>query len=282
MVRGWWSTRAAGCVVALAVCVAALPAQTPGPSGGRATSGSAATPVKLPAWDVVSVHLAEPGKCTQGSGMRASTDGVSTSCVPLLFVIEAAYGIMEPSRILDAPDWVKRAGQYDIDAKVAGEDVAAYGKLSFDDRDRMLQSLLAERFHMKAHVERREMPVYDLVVAKGGPKLKVATMEEASDPKLDERLVRSGKVEAVGVQLTSLSGAFLKSEVGRTVVDKTGLTRKYDFTLEFVPAAKAATDETGGPSIFTALEEQLGLKLEPAKEPMDVLVIDSIEQPTAN
>jgi len=238
--------------------------------------------VKLPAWDVVSVHLAEPRKCTQGSGMRASTDGVSTFCVPLLFVIEAAYGIMEPSRIVGAPDWVKKSAQYDIDAKVAGEDVAAYGKLSFDDRDRMLQSLLAKRFHMNAHIEKREMPVYDLVVAKGGPKLKEATAEEANDPKLDERLVRGGKVEAVGVQLTSLSGAFLKSEVGRAVVDKTGLAGKYDFTLEFVPAAKAATDETGGPSIFTALEEQLGLKLEPAKAPMDVVVIDSIEQPAAN
>jgi uncharacterized protein (TIGR03435 family) len=65
-------------------------------------------------------------------------------------------------------------------------------------------------------------------------------------------------------------------------VDKTGLTGKYDFTLDYVPVAKAATDDSGGPSIFTALQEQLGLKLEPAKAPMDVLVIDSVERPTAN
>jgi uncharacterized protein (TIGR03435 family) len=81
--------------------------------------------------------------------------------------------------------------------------------------------------------------------------------------------------------LTSLPW-ILNSEVGRPVVDKTGLTGKYDFTLDYVPVAKAATDDSGGPSIFTALQEQLGLKLEPAKAPMDVLVIDAVERPAAN
>jgi len=129
-------------------------------------------------------------------------------------------------------------------------------------------------------MEKREMPVYDLVIAKGGSKLKEATADEGAK---GSRMMGGGggKIEAVGAQLTSLPW-MLNAEVGRPVVDKTGLTGKYDFKLEYVPAARAAADETGGPSIFTALQEQLGLKLEPAKEPMDVLVIDSIEQPAEN
>jgi uncharacterized protein (TIGR03435 family) len=74
----------------------------------------------------------------------------------------------------------------------------------------------------------------------------------------------------------------LSKEVGRPVVDKTGLTGKYDFTLEYSPSARAGFDESEKPSVFTALEEQLGLKLVPSKESIDVLVIDSVEQPTTN
>lgn len=71
-------------------------------------------------------------------------------------------------------------------------------------------------------------------------------------------------------------------ETGRPVLDRTGLAGKYDFTLEFEPTAKMGKEDSGRPSVFTALEEQLGLKLVPAKEPVDVLVIDSIEHPAAN
>ena len=169
---------------------------------------------------------------------------------------------------------------FDIDAKVAGEDVAAFRKLNREEHSRMLQPLLAERFHLKAHIEQREMPVYNLVVDKGGSKLKAATADDAS--KGGHMMTNgAGNIDAANALLTGLPG-ILYNEVGRPVVDKTGLTGKYDFTVDYVPAAKAATDESGGPSIFTALEEQLGLKLEPAKAQMDVLVIDSIEQPAAN
>jgi uncharacterized protein (TIGR03435 family) len=281
MVRGGWSIRiagmrAAGWVAALTICVAALLAQMPGTSGDAA----AAVPTKLPEWDVVSVKRAEPGKCPgpEGSGLMLPKDGVHIFCLSPQLVIELAYGIPEPSRILGVPVWEKSGG-WNIDAKVAGEDVAALGKLSRDDRNRMLQALLADRFHLKAHIEKREMPVYDLVLAKSGSKLKEATAEEASQAMLLGAV--PGKIKCVSMPLSTLP-PYLNRELGRPMLDKTGLTGKYDFTLEFVPAAKAGSDETGGPSIFTAIEEQLGLKLEPAKEPMDVLVIDSIEQPAAN
>ena len=121
------------------------------------------------------------------------------------------------------------------------------------------------------------MPVYELVIAKSGPKLKQATTEESAG---EARLSGGrGKFEAIGAQLSSLP-MLLSNEAGRPVVDKTGLTGKYDFTLKYVPASHTATDETGGASIFTALEEQLGLKLEPAKAPIEVLVIDHLEKPS--
>jgi uncharacterized protein (TIGR03435 family) len=254
-------------------------ANGPSVGAGAATGQGQARAAKLPEWDVVSVRPVDKNGCSQGSGMQTTKDGVKIFCIPLLFVIEQAYLIREPSRILDAPEWVKSSAMFDIDAKVSGEDVAAYGKLSQDNHNRMLQSLLADRFHLKAHLEQREIPIYEMVVAKGGSKLKNSTVEEAGKGHMISG--RGNKLDAVDSSLTMLPW-FLNAEVGRPVVDKTGLSGKYDFTLEYVAAAKAATDESGGPSIFTALEEQLGLKLEPVKAPMDVLVIDAIEQPTAN
>jgi uncharacterized protein (TIGR03435 family) len=242
-------------------------------------SALAQTPAaKLPAWDVVSVHPTDLNSCTQGSGMVTTADGINIFCIPVLFVIEQAYLIREPNRIIGAPKWMADA-MYDIKAKVSAEDLATYSKLGNDDRLRMLQSMLADRFRLKAHIESRELPIFELVVAKGGPKLKVPTPDEEDKARMMGG--RGGKITAIDVPLTSLPW-MLNNEVGRTVVDKTGLTGKYDFTLEYVPAAKAAADTSGGPSIFTALEEQLGLKLEPAKAQMDVLVVDSIDQPQAN
>lgn len=256
----------------------ANPAAAPAPASS-VSPPAGDTPAKLPEWDVVSVKPAVPNHCTEGSGLMMTKDGIHAFCLPLFALIQIAHAISEPSRIIGAPDWTKSGGAWNIDAKVAGEGVGALGKLSREDRNRMLQALLADRFHLKAHTEKRQMPVYDLVVAKGGPKLKEATAEEASKSML--RGAVPGKIECVSMPLSSLP-VFLNRELGRPTMDKTGLTGKYDFTLQFVPASKAATDETGGPSIFTAVEEQLGLKLEPAKETMDVLVIDSIEQPAAN
>jgi uncharacterized protein (TIGR03435 family) len=243
-----------------------------------APSSSAESTTKLPAWDAISVHPAEADKC-HGGGLRFTADGVIVSCAPLMFPVQVAFEVMESSRVIGAPEWAKNGDRWNIDAKVAAEDVAAYGKLSREDRDRMLQPLLAERFHLKAHMERREMPVYEAVIAKGGPKLKEATQEDIKKSRIF--FGDKGKIECTGLALSSVL-SMLNSEVGRNVVDKTGLTGKYDITLEYVPVARAASDETGGPSVFTAVEEQLGLKLIPGKAPMDVLVIDSVEQPAAN
>ena len=229
-------------------------------------------------WEVVSVHPSDPASCTGDAGMSTSKDGIRIFCVPLLFAIEQAYRISESARILNAPDWVKNT-RYEIEAKVAGEDAAVFSKLGRETRGRMLQPVLADRFGLKAHIEQREMPVYELIVAKGGPKLKAATPDEGRGAHM--LMDGHGKIDCANATLAGLPG-ILNREVGRPVLDKTGLTGKYTFTVEYVPESAVATDQSGGPSIFTAIEEQLGLKLQPAKAPMDVVVIDSIEQPAAN
>jgi uncharacterized protein (TIGR03435 family) len=211
--------------------------------------------------------------------MRYSPDGMNAACVPLLFVIQQAYALLQPTLIFGAPEWVKSDRLWNIDARVAGEDVAAYSALKPSDKYSMMRSALADRFHMKAHMERREIPVYELVVAKGGLKLKQATKDDAAKGHL--WMHSPGDLDAVDVAIASLP-IMVNTEVGRPVVDRTGLIGKYNFRLKYVPASKAATDQTGGPSIFTAVQEQLGLKLQASKASMDVLVIDSIELPAAN
>jgi uncharacterized protein (TIGR03435 family) len=149
---------------------------------------------------------------------------------------------------------------------------------------------------LNAHHESRELPVYALVIVKGGSKLKEAKPGQLS-PDLPPAFAafhggtfRRGRGKIVGWN-APLSGLlpFLRNELGRTVVDETGLAGNYDYTLAWTPEAMAAgganeraAQENSGPSIFTALREQLGLKLVSKKEPQDVLVIDHVEQPTAN
>src|SRR6185437_13874652 len=137
--------------------------------------------------------------------------------------------LMDQTRILGLPEWTKDPQRlYSIQARVSGDDAAAFNKLSRPEKSSMMQSLLAERFHMKAHREAREMPAYDLVVAKSGSKLK--------QPQPDERATSqfgapNGNVRWVNAPLTNLT-FLLGRETGRPVVDKTNLTGKYDFTLE--------------------------------------------------
>ena len=243
---------------------------------------SATAPSSSLRWDVISVKPMTVESCaTAGGGIRRLPDGISVVCAPMAFVIEDAYHIMDASRIAGLPEWTEdKSKPFSIEARVSGEDAAAFAKLSNDQKVGMLQLALVERFHLKSHTETRQLAAYDLVVAKGGPKLKEAEPDEAS-----KGTWQFGALNGEVKWVSSPAGPmiwFLGKETGRPVVDRTGLTGKYDFTLEFTPAARAATDTTGRPSVFTALEEQLGLKLVPAKEPVDVLVIDSIEQPTAN
>jgi uncharacterized protein (TIGR03435 family) len=149
-------------------------------------------------------------------------------------------------------------------------------------RDRFLaklQALLADRFQLKVHRETREMPIYIMTVAKGGSKLQ--TLPDAGKPGsgLSSRRTDDGKREVIGQKLTAAALArFLSGQIGRMIVDQSGLTGKYDFTLKWAPDM----GDTTGPSLFTALQDQLGLKLDSSKGPVEVVVVDSAQKPSAN
>jgi uncharacterized protein (TIGR03435 family) len=185
------------------------------------------------------------------------------------------------NQIEGLPGWAK-SDPYDFEAKADAETAALWKDLSYKERWNrqrpLMQSLLADRCQLKVHHLTREMPVYDLVIAKGGLKMKEAPADESSSTAMF-----GNKMTAHAQSTDSIAAAF-QGAVGRMIVDKTGLDgKKFDFEVTWADDRRAA-DSTAdaGPSLFTALEEQLGLKLVPAKGPIDVLVIDHIERPSAN
>jgi uncharacterized protein (TIGR03435 family) len=143
----------------------------------------------------------------------------------------------------------------------------------------MLQALLADRFKLTTHRETKELPIYSLVVAKGGPKFKAAD----SSPHMSVDSSRSHWHVTATVTMQRFA-EFLTDEAGRPVVDKTNLTGAYDMTLDWAVDNNANTnDASNGPSLFTALQEQLGLKLDSAKGPVETIVVDHAERtPTEN
>jgi uncharacterized protein (TIGR03435 family) len=152
----------------------------------------------------------------------------------------------------------------------------------------MLQTLLSDRFQLRVHHETREGAVYDLVVAKNGSKLQ-PTKESDNSGTSSGRNPDTGLLTLKGTRRsTEEVAADLSSRLGRPVFDKTGLTGKYDFEISWAPdltsaaGADAATPAISGPSLVTAIQEQLGLRLESTKGPVGILVIDSAEKPTLN
>ena len=260
---------------------------------------AAATPPAadaVPKFEVSTIKPSTPGSDGRIRVMYTE-DGISYTGIPMLFLLREAFNV-EDDRILGEPGSIK-SNRYDIEAKVDGADVPKLDKLNIDQRKQMLLDLLIDRFNLKFHHESRQLPVYVLLVAKGGFKLKTQAPEPPgpdgkSDPK--QRLMGGrGKIDAEGISVEALSH-MLSQQVGHTVLDKTGLTGHYDFELVWTPDDAATPTARGGdasqanpnaadevaPSLFTALQEQLGLKLESQKAPIDVVVIDHIEPPSAN
>ncbi len=228
-------------------------------------------------YDVASVRVNDSG--ADSSNLSFHDDALVARNVPLEFIIEFAYDV--PSdRVTGIPAPLKNQ-HFDIDAKVVPADGSKPPEASASQDQAKLILLLADRFHLKAHIEPRIMPVYDLVVGKGGPKVKLS-QEELKDSNWntngqDTSVVLTSK----GASMSDLAAA-LTDQVHRQVIDKTGLTGHADITLKWSDEVAA---QQGGPnvvSIFTAVEEQLGLKLQPSKGPVDTLVVDHAEMPSAN
>jgi uncharacterized protein (TIGR03435 family) len=215
--------------------------------------------------------------------------------LPAALLIASAYNLPVGSenRLVRGPGWLRQdTDQYEIQAKIDDSLYAAMRKMTpAQQREQvalMEQSLLADRFKLQVHFETVEMPVYALVAAKGGPKLTPASDGESS------RLSTVGneqgmKMTAIAVTLDqfALSPLLTGPAGGRPVVDQTGLKGPYDFTLTWAPEQLAASETAkngaaDAPSLFTAMQEQLGLRLIPSKAQVEVIVVDHVEPPSAN
>jgi len=232
---------------------------------------------KVPAYDVVSVKPHQPGDGNQSQG--PTRDGYAARNVMIALLIRDAYNLTKLDQISGLPGWALDA-RFDLEAKMDEDSASAFRKLPHDQqwqqRQLMLQAALADRFKLKVHRVSKMLPVYDLVVAKGGSKLKPSQGNEGwwswSGPAIT---VHAEPVSMLTMCLSKLP------DVDRVVVDKTGLAGDYDVDLKWTPEDEQARPDAG-PTIFTALEEQLGLKLVAAKGPVVVLVIDHVERPSPN
>jgi bla regulator protein blaR1 len=223
-----------------------------------------------------------------------SDDGVSFRGVRIAWIVSQAFLpqvllLTEDDRIVGLPSWTK-SERYDVEAKVDYEDVPKWKALSLTQKSLALQPFLVKRFSLQFHHETRERPAYSLVVTKNGPKLHKAQSVETSPNgssstdgtgDRDQSTVTPGKIVLKGSSLSVLANLLSSQGLSHPVVDKTGLTDLYDITLRWSPADVGSSDASL-PSLFTALREQLGLKLEYNKNPIDVIVIDHIEKPSAN
>lgn len=252
------------------------------------------------AFDVVSIKLDKSGVDSAAIESQQGSDAVSIRNLALEWIVDFAYNFDRPELVSGLPEWAK-TDKYDIVAKVSGPEVDAFRKLDIGQRKLMLRALLEDRFQLKLHRELKESSVYALTVAKSGVKMKLATSGDtyANGPKYPngrpagaDTLTPTAKgLVGQGVQMEKLALMLSKIALGREVVDKTGLTGRYDFTLRFSPTEamrpvingqmQALTpDEEALPSVFTAVQEQLGLRLEPEKGQVEGLVVDHVERPS--
>jgi uncharacterized protein (TIGR03435 family) len=227
-----------------------------------------------PGWEVVTVKPSDPDDKFDVMSTRGRHIVIRNNTVQSM--LRLAYGVQK-SQIVGAPEWAKTA-RFDADGV---PDVA--GEPNMKQFQTMVQKLLAERFGLKAHHERRDMPVYALQVAKDGPKMAPSKSDPNALPD-NEGMGGNGRQirKYTNVSMADLA-MMLQFNLDRPVVDQTGVKGRYDFRMQWTVAdAPPTTDTDAPPGLFTAIQEQIGLKLKPAKAPVDVLVIDHVEQPSAN
>jgi uncharacterized protein (TIGR03435 family) len=267
-------------------------------------------------YEVVSI---KPFKSRNGEGIVRAVpgaplpavqppDGFTARDITPILLIYTAYGIFEDGGVTGEPNWTTKE-TFDVDAKMDSNVADALQKLSPDDRkiarQHMLQSLLADRFKLIIHREIKELPIYSLVVAKAGLKLReakpgytLANGKKASAGATGIWIVREGvgtdALVGVSVPVDKIA-EFLSFQTGRHVLDKTGLTGIYDFRVQFTPDESAPplplADAPDGRSVsipdlsgplLAAIQQQLGLKLESGRGPVESIFIDHIERPSGN
>lgn len=199
---------------------------------------------------------------------------------PLRAIIMTAYNDLTLGHISGGPSWMME-DRFDLDAKIDPEDMPATPLSSRQLAD-MLQPVLADRFQIRIRHETRTLRVYNIVLAKGGLKMKESAGTAPPPGRCFFEPKGNGFRSYHYCTMNDITH-ILENPTGRSLIDKTGLTRHYDFELHWTPDDTPPDSPlAGGPSIFTAVQEQLGLRLEPSTAPLDVLVIDSAQKPTPN
>jgi len=235
----------------------------------------------IPVFEVATVKPSKPdalGKGFGAAGRQFSTNNTSVSDI-----ITFSYGL-HPRQIIGGPSWLE-SDRYDISAKPDGE-----GQPSEVQWKAMIQKLLADRFQLTFHREKRELSAYAIVVAKGGPKLTKSAGDPSGLPELSLRGL--GVLTARNANIGDLAGNMQQGVLDRPVIDETELPGRYDFTLTWTPdefqfgglgiKVPPATDNAGAPDLYAAIQQQLGLKLGSTKAAVEVLVIDHVERPSEN
>jgi uncharacterized protein (TIGR03435 family) len=228
-----------------------------------------------PVFDAASIHTADPGETGPGDiprNMDSSPGHFVMRNVPLRYCLEWAWDLKDYE--VSGPDWIRNDNRYDIVANAPGP--------ATDDQMRlMLRNLLIDRFQMKIHRETRNLDVYVLMPGKGAPKVKEATADEqaslgAAEPRGSVKFTR---------QPISRFTFMLTRRLDKPTLDETGLKGLYDFTIDLSGLGFNGNppQDTSAPSVFTTVPQNLGLRLEAAKRPVEILVVDHAEKvPTAN
>lgn len=238
-----------------------------------------------PTFEVATIKPSKPDARGKGFGVPPGGRRINTLNTTVADLMTFAYGI-HPRQIVGAPSWVE-SEKYDISAEPNGEGAP-------NDRQwkLMIQKMLADRFQLRLHRDKKELSVYALTVGKAGPKLTKSTGDPEGLPSLGFR-GRLGAMAARNANMKDFSGLLQGTVLDRPVIDQTGVTGRWDFTLDWTPDEFQFTsmgnanlppqpkDEVH-PDLYTAIQQQLGLKLEPTKAQTEVLVIDKVEKPTEN
>lgn len=236
-------------------------------------------------------------------GLHYTPDGFTATNVGLPYLLQLAFGV-HSDQIVGLPNSIA-SETFELDARTSEAVTEALKKLNPEQlksaRQHMLQSLLADRFKLAVHRETKDVPIYSLLIANSGFKLRESPADEV-DPQGRTGMHISGSNGAMRGQLVSMASLaqFLSGRLDRIVLDKTGLTGKYDFMLKWTPSqnqlqsppgfdaaspngqAAIPTSDSSAPDLFIAVQEQLGLKLKAEKNSLEVIVIKHVEKPTAN
>ena len=264
-----WTCIVAAAAAAVCVCGSVRAQGAPDSAGKPAMMAKDADPD----WDVVTVKPSDPNALGDRIDQHGRHLTFSNETVEMMLVI--GYNVQK-NQIASAPDWVKTE-RWEIDG-LSNMD----GQMNLPQLQTMVRKALQERFGLKLHRDQREMTVYAITVAKGRPKIKANLSDPDGSPQDNGGASRGGVSK--NFKNTSMSdlALVLMFYTDRPVVDQTGLKGRYDFPLKWTTDEARTADPNAPPGLFTAIQEQDGLKLEPVKASAPVIVIDKIERPGAN